>query len=50
MHEHECFEQKVQNVIKKLWVNCHSGSVVECLTQDRRATGSSLTGISALSP
>ena len=32
---------------------CHtkkerSGSVVECLTQDRRAVGSSLTGVTAL--
>ena len=27
-----------------------SGSVVECLTQDRRAAGSSLTGITALCP
>ena len=26
----------------------HSGSVVECLTQDREAAGSSLTGITAL--
>ena len=25
-----------------------SGSVVECLTRDRRATGSSLTGVTAL--
>ena len=25
-----------------------SGSVVECLTQDRRAVGSSLTGVTAL--
>ena len=28
----------------------HSGSVVECLTQDRRAAGSSLTRITALCP
>ena len=27
-----------------------SGSVVECLTQDRRAVGSSLTGVTALCP
>ena len=26
----------------------HSGSVVECLTRDREAAGSSLTGITAL--
>ena len=25
-----------------------SGAVVECLTQDRRAVGSSLTGVTAL--
>ena len=28
----------------------HSGSVVECLTRDRRATGSSLTGVTVLCP
>ena len=27
-----------------------SGSVVECLTPDRRAAGSSLTGVTALCP
>ena len=27
-----------------------SGSVVECLTRDRRAVGSSLTGVTALCP
>ena len=27
-----------------------SGSVVECLTRDRRATGSNLTGVTALCP
>ena len=27
-----------------------SGSVVECLTRDRRATGSSLTGVTVLCP
>ena len=27
-----------------------SGSVVECLTRDRKATGSSLTGVTALCP
>ena len=27
-----------------------SGSVVECLTQDRRAVGSCLTGVTALCP
>ena len=26
----------------------HSGSVVECLTRDREALGSSLTGVTAL--
>ena len=30
------------------WVRERSGSVVECLTRDRRAVGSSLTGITAL--
>ena len=28
----------------------HSGSVVECLTRDRGAAGSSLTGVSVLCP
>ena len=28
----------------------HSGSVVECLTQDQRAVGSSLTGVTVLCP
>ena len=28
----------------------HSGSVVECLTRDREAAGSSLTGVTALCP
>ena len=32
---HTCFRER-------------SGSVVECLTQDRRAVGSSLTGVTAL--
>ena len=33
---------------KKSWER--SGSVVECLTRDRRAVGSSLTGVTALCP
>ena len=33
-------------VFGKYWER--SGSVVECLTQDRRAVGSSLTGVTAL--
>ena len=28
----------------------HSGSVIECLTQDRGAAGSSLTGVTVLCP
>ena len=28
----------------------HSGSVVKCLTQDRGAAGSSLTGVTVLCP
>ena len=34
-----------------LYINAgreRSGSVVECLTQDRKAVGSSLTGVTAL--
>ena len=41
----------VMFVIKKMklvWER--SGSVVECLTRDRRAAGSSLTGVTALCP
>ena len=40
-------DQALHNVGPDLHPNClreRSGSVVECLTQDRRATGSSLTG------
>ena len=32
------------------WLWERSGSVVECLTRDRRAAGSSLTGVTALCP
>ena len=38
-------------VIGALWVNIfreRSGSVVECLTQDQGAAGSSLTGVTVL--
>ena len=38
--------QEVQENLMLLWER--SGSVVACLTQDRRATGSSLTGVTAL--
>ena len=41
-----CFE------ILKVFYACmeHSGSVEECFTQDRKAAGSSLTGVTALCP
>ena len=39
-------------ILKVRWINANlwerSGSVVECLTRDRRAAGSSLTGVTAL--
>ena len=35
------------NVSMQIWRE-HSGSVVECLTRDREAAGSSLTGVTAL--
>ena len=34
--------------IFKVFLGERSGSVVECLTRDRRAAGSSLTGVTAL--
>ena len=34
----------------KLCVSSGSGSVVECLTRDRRAAGLSLTGVTTLCP
>ena len=34
----------------QIFISERSGSVEECLTQDRRAVGSSLTGITALCP
>ena len=52
--------KKRLSVIKMMWMMIHeifiyktksrerSGSVVECLTRDRRAAGSSLTGVTAL--
>ena len=36
--------------IKNHVIRERSGSVVECLTRDRRAAGSSLTGVTALCP
>ena len=37
-----------QLVVLTLEIREHSSSVVECLTRDRRAAGSSLTGVTAL--
>ena len=45
----ECEIQLHRYKLKPLLGEC-SGSVVECLTQDRRAAGSSLTGVTALCP
>ena len=42
------YVQADKHGITNLWER--SGSVVECLTQDRRAVGSSLTGVTALCP
>ena len=36
------------NVCNKIYMRERSGSVIECLTRDRRAAGSSLTGFTAL--
>ena len=38
----------IDTVIITFQVREHSGSVVECLTRDRGAAGSSLTGVTAL--
>ena len=49
LHEHDssilCIELK--NILDFAYKE-RSGSVVECLTQDRDAVGSSLTGVTAL--
>ena len=37
------FNKKITREVRE-----HSGSVVECLTRDQRAVGSSLTGVTAL--
>ena len=42
-------EMAVTTRVKTAWKKRErSGSVVECLTRDRRAAGSSLTGVTAL--
>ena len=38
----------LNNILFTVTLKERSGSVVECLTRDRRAAGSSLTGVSAL--
>ena len=38
------------NVLDSFEIRERSGSVVECLARDRRAAGSSLTGVTALFP
>ena len=38
----------VENLLNRHKIRERSGSVVECLTRDRRAAGSSLTGVTAL--
>ena len=37
-----------ESLINQSSIRERSGSVVECLTRDRRASGSSLTGVTAL--
>ena len=44
--QHPC----IIRLLKGVFFRERSGSVVECLTQDRRAVGSSLTGVTALCP
>ena len=46
-------ERKKQEAVLRMLMSFyreHSGSVVECLTQDRGAAGLSLTGVTALCP
>ena len=56
VHNHYCdvmFVKFFYGFILALFIKCNregSGSVVECLTRDRRAAGSSLTGVTALCP
>ena len=38
----------LDSILSTLKLRERSGSVVECLTRDRGATGSSLTGVTAL--
>ena len=42
-HTYKCIQKEIY-----FWER--SGSVVECLPRDRRAAGSSLTGVTALCP
>ena len=45
----ECLEMDQNfNILQFFFFGQRSGSVVECLTQDRGAAGSSLTGVTAL--
>ena len=44
----ELYEQPVSLAKNLTELGERSGSVVECLTRDRRAAGSSLTGVTAL--
>ena len=51
--EHKEIVEKItpcrrQKHAKSPWIIWENGSVVECLTRDRRAAGSSLTGVTAL--
>ena len=48
-HEFEPLYSFVE-IIFSVLLRERSGSVVECLTRDRRAAGSSLTGVNALCP
>ena len=42
------FNRLFLGTYRKIFLRERSGSVVECLTRDRRAAGSSLTGVTAL--
>ena len=44
------YAYSIKNINEVLMKGERSGSVVECLTRDRRAAGSSLIGATALSP
>ena len=47
---HTCSNDITMTSLNYICTRERGGSVVECLTRDRRAAGSSLTGVTALCP